>query len=136
MTGICFHWEPAASIAANPKAVKKLLLHWSHTAKCFGVKDIYCIDVDKSGVEMGDLQINFQVIESLDELKDNLVYVEQGGKPLKGFKHPKDCIYVFGSDYGQLPRADVSIEAELGLYAEQACAIVLHDRYVKHGRHQ
>ena len=80
MTGICFHWEPAASIAANPKAVKKLLLHWTHTAKCFGIKDIYCIDVDKSA-QMGDLQINFQVIESLDELKGKLVFVEQGGTP-------------------------------------------------------
>ena len=134
MTGICFHWEPAASIVANPKAVKKLLLHWTHTAKCFGIKDIYCIDVDKSA-QMGDLQINFQVIESLDELKGKLVFVEQGGKPLKSFKHPKNCIYIFGSDYGQLPKADLSIETELGLYAEQACAIVLHDRHIKNGGH-
>ena len=133
MIGICFHWEVAASVAASPKAVKKLLLHWTHTAKCFGVKDIYCIDVDNTGVTFGDLQVNFKVIKSLDELKGKLVYVEQGGKPLKSFKHPKNCIYVFGSDYDKLPKSDVEIEADLGLYAEQACAIVLHDRRMKLG---
>lgn len=130
MTAICFHWEPAASIAANPKAVKKLLLHWTHTAKCFGVKDIYCI----GSPVMGDQQINWHNIESINDLgRKKLVYVEQGGTPLSDFKHPKTCIYVFGSDYGSLEKADVSIDSELGLYAEQACAIVLHDRYIKHG---
>jgi len=136
MSGICFHWELPASISANPKAVKKLLLHWSHTAKCFGIKDIYLIDVDKTGAFIGDNQVNCKVIKSLDELKGKLVFVEQGGKSLTEFKHPKDCIYVFGSDYGSLPKADVSIEAELPLYAEQACAIVLYDRSIKCGSHK
>ena len=136
MTGICFHWEPPAAIAASPKATKKLLLHWSHTAKCFGIKDIYLIDVDGTGAFIGDEQVNCKVIQSFDELKGKMVFVEQGGKPLKDFKHPKDCIYVFGSDYGQLPKADVSVETELALYAEQACAIVLYDRSIKCGSHK
>ena len=130
---ICFYWDPPESIKQNPKAVKKLLLHWTHTAKCFGIKTIYCV----GQVEVRDKQIDFRCIKSLDELpKIKKVFVEQGGKSLKDYKHPKDCIYVFGSDYGQLPKADVSVETELALYAEQACAIVLYDRSIKCGGHK
>jgi hypothetical protein len=129
---ICFYWEPPELIKENPKAVKKLLLHWTHTAKCFGIKTIYCV----GQVEVKDKQIDFRCIKSLDELPNiKKVFVEQGGKPLGKFKHPKKCIYIFGSDYDKLPKADVSIDSKLGLYAEQACAIILHDRYIN-GRHQ
>jgi hypothetical protein len=128
MANICFHWSPPVSIAENDKAARKLLKHWTHTAKCLGVTSVFCIGDPPS---INDGGINFTVIGSLDDLGGELVYVEQGGVMLAEFEHPEECTYVFGSDYGGLPRADLSIDCGMGLYAEQACAIVLHDRMVK-----
>ena len=140
MTAICFHWEPPTALQGNPAASKKLMLHWTHTGKCFGVTEFYCLPIAEAAghVPAVGVDIDFHVIGSLTELPQDrtLVFVEQGGNPLRGFTHPDDCIYVFGSDYNSLGKSDLSLDADFPLYAEQACAIVLHDRRMKRGGHQ
>lgn len=140
MTAICFHWEPPTVVRDHPAASKKLMLHWTHTGKCFGVTEFYCLPIAEAAGRMPavGVDIDFHVIGSLAELPSHrtLVFVEQGGAALRDFTHPDDCIYIFGSDYNSLGKADVMVDVELGLYAEQACAIVLHDRRMKRGDHQ
>lgn len=64
----------------------------------------------------------------------------QGDTNLVDFTHPDDCVYLFGGTHGNL-ELDFEPDAKLyiphqptwNLYAPQAVAIVLYDRYVKRG---
>jgi hypothetical protein len=130
---ICFHWDPAEGLKQSPLALKKLMTHWTHTAKAFGINTLYCISKQPDAFNIGDSEVTVHNLSSLEELPADKekVYVEEGGEPLDSYRHPDNCIYIFGSDYGELEKADVSIESKLPLYSQQACAIVLHDRAIK-----
>ena len=133
---VCIHWELPVAIERQPAAAKKLMLHWTQVCKAFGVHQLYCVYCGEHCPPVG-VDMSFRLLDSLDDLPTKpRVYVEQGGVTLRNFTHPADCIYIFGSDYGQLPRADFAIPSDLGLYADQACAIILHDRRVKRGSNQ
>lgn len=142
MVGIVAHWKNAVEIAKNPHATKKLLTHWTLTAKAFGVKNIIMVDVEKTQPFIGDAEINFEVYPNLNAVyraypNEKYVYIEQGGEPLVRFKHPQEALYILGGDYsGMVIPAGatiVSIDSKITLYAEIAAGIVLHDRQVKLG---
>ena len=129
---VILHWELPQALQER-FAAKKIFTRWSHTCKAFGVKRLVLVDVDELGFEYGDSEIDLSVVNTLDEAlsivdNDKLVYVEEGGAPLETYQHDKDAVYVFGSDYGQLPRADLGITTANPLHAEQACAAVLYER--------
>lgn len=123
---IIAHWDVPAVF--NGHQSKKLFTRWSHTAKAFGVTDLRFVEVDPMP-EFGDAEINLTKYKTLnDAIKGlkNLVYVEQGGQHLESFKFPKDPTLVFGGDYGELPKADVSIDTAIPLHADITLGIVLN----------
>jgi hypothetical protein len=137
MAGIIFHWELQQSLT-NRTVQRQLAKRITLTCKAFDVKDICFIDVDGIEPEISDAEINFNVVNSLeDALKlfntGTYVWVEQGGESLKTYKHPKDAIYIFGPDYGNLKESTIEIPIKQGIYADIACGIVLADRYMKNG---
>lgn len=141
MIGIVAHWENAVAISRDPHATKKLLGMWTHIAKAFGIRDVYLIDVDGIEPFIGDAQINFRVFPTLEavqqEFQDILIYVDEGGIPLKDFVHPTDVLYVFGSNYGgmNVPAGAkvVSLDLDIKPYVESLVGIILYDRRVKLG---
>jgi hypothetical protein len=128
---IIAHWELPAALK-NPRAQKKLYVHWSHTAKALGCTRIALVDVDGDCPEFGDAEINLTLHSDLADAIANTpgqhVYVEQGGAPMSEYVHPEDATYIFGSDYGELPQADVAIDTEGPLHAMVAFGIVLCNR--------
>jgi len=136
---IVFHWEQPAALT-DPRAQKKLFTRWTHTAKAFGVVDLFLIDVD--GIvktPFGDSEISLTIVDSLDEAlllmnKRSPVFVEQGGAPLASFRYPERPVFVFGSDYGQLDRADLSIPSVGPLHSDVACGLILADSNVNRWR--
>lgn len=127
MAIIVAHWDIPQILTG--KQSKKLFSRWSHTAKAFGLKDLRFIDSEKEPMPIfGDTEINLSTYRSLDEALDgldNIVYVEQGGQDINDFKFPDDPTFVFGSDYGELPEAGVSIVTDIPLHADVAMGIVL-----------
>lgn len=126
------YWEQPATFN-GVKAQKKFLNRWTHLAKAFGIDKICFIDVDGSEPFVNDSEIDFNVARNIKDAlklfpKKNPVYVEQGGKPLAKYKHPKNAVYIFGSDYKSLEKATVSIDSKLALYSDHAASIILHDR--------
>ena len=121
---IVAHWDNPAALLTE-KAAKKMLQRWTHTAKCFGVNEIRFVEVDPLPPH-NDAEMNIAAYATLDEALKGLKtirYVEQGGKPLG--KLPKNAAFVFGSDFSELPRADISLNTVHGLHADMACGIVL-----------
>lgn len=65
----------------------------------------------------------------------------QGKESLVDFEHPDDCVYLFGASHGHLEPDGIVPEKSVfiphvetwNLFASQAAAIVLYDRYVKRG---
>lgn len=132
MARVILHWDIPVALQ-DPLAAKKTFLRWSVTCKAFGINELILIDVDGLGAPTGDNELNLTVVKTLAEAvalvpEESLVYVEQGGVPLKDFEHPQDATYVFGSDFGELPRADVEFACKFGVTADIACGIVLYDR--------
>lgn len=106
-------------------------------AKAFigGRPNIYCVTNDDTA-ELKDAEINFKTFKTLEDALEysendgDRVYIEQGGADLKGFKHPKEAVYVFGSDYGELVSDNaISIGSYLPVHSEIAAGIVLSSRY-------
>lgn len=128
MTTIVAHWDLPAVLTG--KQAKKMFTRWSHTAKAFGVTDLRFIDSKKEPMPVfGDTEINLTTYRSLeDALTDtkDVVYVEEGGEDIQTFEFPDEPTLVFGSDYGELPRADVSINTLIPLHADIALGIVLN----------
>lgn len=64
----------------------------------------------------------------------------QGENSLVDFVHPDDCCYLFGASHGQVT-LDHPVDGKIyipsvptwALFASQAAAIVLYDRFVKRG---
>lgn len=127
MAKIIAHWDlPAALLPEKP--AKKLLQRWTHTAKCFGVYDLAFIEVEPLPPH-NDAEMNVVVYDSLEaalaEADGPVFYVEQGGQPLNEVQIPKNAVFVFGSDFSELPKADIGIDTVHGLHADVACSIVL-----------
>jgi hypothetical protein len=132
MVKVILHWELPEALQER-FAAKKMFIRWSHTCKAFGVKELILINVDDLDCHYGDSEIKLTVVKSLDEAIRKAcflpkVYVEEGGEPLEEFTHPEDCVYIFGSDFGELPRSDVGIKTNNPLNAEMALGIVLYER--------
>jgi len=111
-------------------AAKKAYIRWSHTCKAYGVTDIALIDVDSLAYEFGDAEINLTVVSTLDEAlavfpSHNPVYVEEGGTDIASFDYPSSPVFIYGSDFGLLPRADLSLQTIIPLTADVANGIVL-----------
>jgi hypothetical protein len=135
MSGIIFYWEQPA-VLVHEKIQKKLISRWTLTAKAFGISNICVIDVDGIEPIVNDSEIKFTIVKTLEEAlnlfsNSSKVWVEQGGEPLVNFKHPKDAVYIFGSDFGQLPEATVEIPISQGIHSDIACGIILADRLEK-----
>lgn len=141
MSAIIFHWtvvEGTNPGIANPHARKRLFTRWTLMAKAFNLGDkpnVYCVTNDPKA-QMGDAEIVFKTFPKLQEAieyskKDGEhIFIEQGGTPLQDFKHPKDAVYVFGSDYAGLQVENaISIDSKLPVHAEIAAGIILADRY-------
>ena len=126
---VVFHWEnhPALNTA---HIIKKLLNRWSFTCKAFGVPNL--IAITSEALALSDAEIQFRTAGSLEDALEgraDVVYVEEGGRDLVGFTHPRGATYVFGSDYGELPSGGaVSITTNNALHAEVACGVLLHHR--------
>ena len=131
MTSIIFHWITPKGFE-SPHAIKRILARWTLTCKAFGVKNIICVSKDK--MQIRDTEINFTQVGSFKEayklVDGELIHIEQGGTQLEEYKHPKNCTYVFGSDYSGL-NVDkcISINSDLPIHAEVAAGIVLSHRY-------
>ena len=108
MIAVIVHWEHAAWVYKYEDAVRKILKYYTHTLKAFGYKKLLLVDVDKTGPNTADAEMDFAVFSTLKEAMTSLkgfsfVFVENlpTAKNLKGFKHPKgDTCYIIGSDYG------------------------------------
>lgn len=129
---VILHWDLPVALQ-DRRAAKKAFLRWSITCKAFGINRLIVIDVDDLGIQTNDAELDITLVRSLEEAialvpEESLVYVERGGVPLDEFKHPEDATYVFGSDFGQLPRADVGFDGNHSVNAEIACGIVLYSR--------
>lgn len=126
MAIIVAHWEIPAAWQGG-FASKKAFSRYSHTAKAFGVTELRFVERDPMP-DFGDQEVQLKKYPDLEAaLKGltNLVYVEEGGTPIREFDFPDDPVFVFGSDYGELERADVSIGGALPLHADISLGIVL-----------
>lgn len=136
MSSIIFHWDTPKGLD-TPHGKKKLLSRWNLTCKAFGIKNLICVSSEK--VVMTDTEVSFNTVETLDEaleLVKNLgvtVFIEQGGESLYEFDHPKEAIYVFGSDYSSLDKYlyKINIPSLLPVHAETAAGIVLSHRFTQ-----
>lgn len=132
---VIMHWELAAALS-NPKAQKKLLMRWNHTLKAFGCHRLIIVDVDDLNPFMNDTDIEVDLVDTLEEALQLVpemtqVYVEVEGHPIQDYKHPKKPVYIFGSDFGDLPIATLGIPTHNSLHADITCGIVLYDRSFK-----
>ena len=131
MAAVLAHWD-VPDVWLDPAIAKKYFIHWSHTCKGFGITDIGFVQNVTIG-DYGDSQITLRKFNTLQEGIDHYtaagftpVYVEQGGTLLEQYTFPTNPVFVFGSDYGQLPQADVSFNSTIGVHAEVAMGIVLN----------
>lgn len=128
---IIAHWELPAALK-DPRAQKKLWVHWSHTAKAFGCTRIALVDVDGDCPPFGDEEIQLTMHSDLEDAIKNTpedhIFVEQGGAPLGKFIHPPHATYVLGSNYGELERADVAIDTDGPLHSVISLGIILSHR--------
>jgi len=120
---IIAHWEPP--VIFSDGQLKKYFVQWTHTAKAFGVHELAFVEVDPMP-EFGDQEVRLHKYPCLDSAVDGreVVYVEHGGASMADYSFPENPVFVFGSDYGVLPRADLEIPAG-PLHAHVACGVVL-----------
>lgn len=63
----------------------------------------------------------------------------QGDTSLVDFTHPDECVYLFGASNGHVPPGEYAAKVYIPhqkswtMFAPQAVAVVLYDRYVKRG---
>jgi len=132
MSSVIFHWATPTGLN-TPHGVKKLLSRWNLTCKACGITDLLCIT--EEDIRMSDAEVTFRTFKTLDEALDvvcgEVVFIEQGGKDLWTFEHPREATYVFGSDFSNLDKYEnkISIPSLLPFHAEVAAGIVLAHRY-------
>lgn len=136
MIAVCCYFDGAEVFKDNSRAAKKILKRWTHICKAFGV--YHLIVIGKDVPTINDTEIEVEVFKTYGEVrkkykKENFVVAIEGGEDLKPFRHHKEDIYVFGSNYADPEIRDgdrtVGISALIPLHDINAAAIVLHDRF-------
>jgi len=127
---VIFHWSPGLRLSAAER--REILRRFDYICESYEVDDkLYITDEDFGRKHAATLE------EALARWSDcTPVYVHPSGNAVvESMEHPNDVVYVFGPDY--LPftppaRAVVARIGSLGnheCWADQAAAIVLHERY-------
>ena len=129
MAAVIAHFSLPA-VWQEPKASKKAFIRWSHTCKAFGVRDLCLINVDGLDVAFGDTELSLKSAETLDEALSfypdlTPVYVEQGGVDVGEFEWPENPVFIYGDDFGVLPKSDLSVATLNPLNAEITNGIIL-----------
>ncbi len=170
------HWEDNE---ANPFSGRIVdAMRWLNQLTAFGVQYFVFVDDTMAKVQLEKLQemqnsspeelareVTIKRGDSLDdailrikELKPDIqvVYLERRAliadrpvQSLKDFVHPKDALYVFGSDFepgpgnpsksvcdrvnGVVVSIDYPNVDKVALYAQEALSCLLYDRYIKGG---
>ena len=128
---IVAHWELPEAWKSG-FAAKKAFTRWSHTAKAFGQTELRFVESKSDPMpQFGDQEVSVSAYPSLDAALEGLdagrlVYIEEGGEALETYPFPEDPVFIFGSDYSQLPKADVSLNTIIPLHADVALGIVLN----------
>lgn len=123
------------------------LYQWKGSIMAFEVDKLIMVpemNVSKGSISLEQLDNIEDVIAKYKHLKK--VFVEcpkdlGNYTSLKDYKHPKDCIYIFGNNAagnrGFITDEDDVVGVETPnptmLYAVTSCGIVLYDRLVKNG---
>jgi len=121
---ICFHYDSANRA------------HWDYLCRAY---DILAYEI---GTPEDDMTGRFEFIDSVADLPDcTLVGVQSRDAKFSGinclpfFEHPKDVIYIFGHNHKHNASIHVDTSVHIPthrcLWASQAAAIVLYDRYSK-----
>ena len=127
-------WELAWNTPIKEKDLWMLL-------RDFGV-DEWCMS-PISGIDHGkvtEYRDHTEAIKKNPKLK--VIYVDEAGeKPLSSFRHPKNCLYVFGRASmspwvadGKPEKCSIRIDTPKNkalLWPHQAASIVLYDRFMK-----
>lgn len=122
-----------------------VLSHWlCETLYCVAKEFDYTSNVFKNAKLIKDCSYLPKNKKKVLVQPENGRYVS-GEKSLYDFKHPKDCIYIFGSDNGYLNEDTlknvklttsvyIPTETHYDMYSPVAAAIVLYDRFCKNGK--
>lgn len=136
MLGICF---------SSPQDLMQRE-YWSYVFEQFNVDNVW-----ERG-RSSDVNSNYKLetIEEYSELPNVplIILAHKNAKYIRGevslldFKHPENCIYVFGSDNGNIYPEEFGGRdltpvyippSNIEMYSFQAAAIVMYDRMVEHG---
>jgi len=157
--GVAFYFEDWEQFSYGAD-LDAIINRWRVNARAMDISGIAMIDITTYKVGQyyvhHDLDTQFNRYESLTELQADFpavpkVLVERketldaygivDQTKLEDFVHPEpNCIYVFGSNSGTVThpalypnQTYVWIPCKAGevLYAEEACGIVMYDRYIK-----
>ena len=158
MIGIVSVFQVHDIFETDPKLIEKIISFWRLNMKAFGVKKLIIVNIDNLPVTCGDLEIEFEVYNTLEEVLKKysdytFVFLECAQQidgidfiPLKNFNHPTDnVLYIFGSDYSVLNLSElkekgylegnfvvsIGTGSTIPLWAHTAMSIVLYDRKVK-----
>ena len=143
MVSICFINDPDENSQ----------MQWDYILLNFRPDNLYIISEENLEFNRKSPRSKSTVIKSVKDLPKNVPLVVlapkisehlQGETSLLEFKHPKDAIYFFGSDNGQLSKEDfksrkpehlvyVPVDTDDQMFSFMAAAVVLWDRRVKNG---
>jgi hypothetical protein len=142
---LCFFAEKRSVDAADV-----VFYRWQAVCTAFSVRHCYVIDLIGHPFRLRGLNTPATVIQDLSELPrgiprvfvEHLVPTNRVPVEYRDFVHPEEAVYCFGSDSrGMLyawheAETDlvgdwISIPSMASLWAEQAAAVVLADRYSK-----
>lgn len=120
--------------------------YWSYVCAQFGIDKVYEINRPEN------IQSNYKpiAINNYSELPNKKLVIAahknakylQGNYSLIDYVHPKDCIYIFGSDASNLyPEQFKGYNwdsiyippSKIEMYSFQAGAIIMYDRITKNG---
>lgn len=137
MLGLLLHWELPFAVATNNRAKSKYLKIWTHTAKAFGVTDLFIVDLDGTSPQISDSEINISYYsndeDALKDYKDiQHIYVDIGGEDVNTFDHPDEAIYIIGSDYATFKKPQnskiIGFHSKNPTHAFIAAGIILSSR--------
>ena len=139
MLGVIIHWDHWASLLGEGR--RNLFQHYDYVCRAFGVDKLVIVDVDGTMT----LEPPHTVVQTLDAamiefpagVKLCAIHVT-GAVEVSDYEHPEDVVYVTAPDFSGFNFDDccdsVSIpmaNTEMALWADQALAIVLHDRLAR-----
>lgn len=128
---LCFYHQPFDVDVSS--GTEHAMSQWSELCMAMGVTEVAVIDETDDNVHLFPDEITvteYSSLEQFEEMNENLIYVEHGGKHYKEYDYNDDSWLVIGGSKG-LPKADVQIPTKVALYPREAAAIVLSE--VKYG---